>query len=299
MGIKIYDIASGKFAEEPVCAEGLMRFLYGTVPGRMAVWAMFKRAFFSRAFGIWADSKISARGIEKFVLKYGINMDESLRPISAFKCWNDFFTRELLPGARPTAEPGDGEVLSFPCDGRHLLVESVGSRDFFYAKGQRFELGGFLGDAKLAERFDGGPMLISRLSPLDYHRYCYPVGGQLCARKRVSGGLCSVSSIALKERLAILWENKRVLELIDSPVFGMCAFVQIGATNVGTIVNFGELGDRAERGAQAGLFKFGGSCIVTLFERGTRVRFDENLARMSARGIECYARSNSFLGRKA
>ena len=47
--------------------------------------------------------------------------------------------------------------------------------------------------------------------------------------------------------------------MIESPTLGMCAFVEIGATNVGSIINFDKVGALAVRGAQAGMFKFGGS----------------------------------------
>lgn len=296
MGIKIYNIHSRREESEQVCAETFMRFLYGNVFGKVCVWSLFKRAFFSRAFGLWADSKRSARAIEKFVSDKNINMNESLLPIPAFKCWNDFFTRELLESARPLALQGDENALSFPSDGRHLLVENIDEANSFYAKNQFFNLADFLGDEKLARRFQGGAMLISRLSPLDYHRFHYPFGGEIVARKIIRGSLSSVSTIALKKNLSILWRNKRVLTLIDSPILGVCAFVEIGATNVGSIINFGRLGEFVSRGAQAGFFKFGGSCVVTLIPRGAKIDFDKTLIEMSSKNIECYARANSLLG---
>lgn len=295
MGIKIYNLERSQFEEEPVCAEAFMRFLYrGGFLGRASVSAVFARAFFSKIFGLWADSKISARAIGKFVSDKKINMAESLLSADAFKCWNDFFTRELVPSARPIAEQGNGRAISFPSDGRHLLIRNIGENTSFYAKNSFFSLADFLCDEKLAELFYGGDMLISRLSPLDYHRFHFPFDCEILARKEIKGVLESVSTIALKEKLSILWRNKRVLNILENPLLGRCAFVEIGATNVGTIVNFSKIGSRNSRGTQAGMFKFGGSCVVTLIPRGVQLQYNKTLLEMSAKGIESYAKVNSL-----
>jgi len=296
MSLKIYDIEAGKFAEEKICAESFMRFLYRNPLGAAALCGVFKRAFFSRACGVWANSKASRKAIVKFAADNGIDLSESRNPPVSFRCFNDFFTRELRSDARPLAEGENPRAVSFPSDGRHLLLENVSEADVFYAKGQRFNLAKFLGDAKLAERFSGGAMLISRLSPLDYHRFHFPVSGEIAARKTINGDLFSVSPIALAPRLSILWENKRILNIIGSREFGMCAFVEIGATNVGTIINLAEIGSRAERGAQAGYFKLGASCVATLFESSAKIDWNAELVRMSRDGIECYARANTLAG---
>ena len=120
-------------------------------------------------------------------------------------------------------------------------------------------------------------MLISRLSPMDYHRFHYPVSGEIAARRNVRGMLYSVSPIALAKKLSILWENRRVLNLIETDGMGLCAFAEIGATNVGTIVNFDGVSARVKRGAEAGLFHFGGSCVATIFERNARIDWNPRL----------------------
>ena len=207
MGIKIYNLEKEKFEEEKVCAEGLMRLLYEKRIGSFMVWVLFKRAFFSRLCGLWADSRRSAKAVFKFIEDNGINTDEMLYAPSNFKTFNEFFTRALADGARPLADCD----VSFPADGRHLLVKNASESDVFFIKGRRFDLSGFLGDAALAERFRGADMLISRLCPADYHRFHYPVSGEIAARKEISGALFSVSPIALVPRLSVLWENKRIL----------------------------------------------------------------------------------------
>ena len=128
MGIKIYDIERAEYAEEKVCAEGSMRFMYGNPVGRAATSLVFKRAFFSRMCGAWADSRASLKSAEKFARENGINMDESLLPFSAFKTFNDFFTRELKASARPVG--GGAKTVSFPSDG--LGGYTIDQRDDTY-----------------------------------------------------------------------------------------------------------------------------------------------------------------------
>jgi phosphatidylserine decarboxylase len=71
--------------------------------------------------------------------------------------------------------------------------------------------------------------------------------------------------------------------------------IEVGATNVGSIKQT-HVPDRAVRkGEEKGLFKFGGSCVITLFQRG-RIRFDADLVAQSAQCIETYARMGDRLG---
>ena len=295
MGIKIFDISLNKFFEERVPAEAFMRFLYGNPAGRFALWLMFKRAAFSKICGAWAASARSKKAVLPFVEKYGIDTSEMACPPAEFACFNDFFTRPLKPGARAPENAGDGRTVSFPSDGRHLLIENVSAADSFYAKGQRFDMPSFFGDKKLAESFGAADMLISRLAPVDYHRFHFPVSGIIAARRAISGALYSVSPIALVRRLRVLWENRRVLNIIENQELGFCAFVEIGATNVGSIVNFAEVGDYVERGDTAGYFNFGGSCVVSIFPRG-KIAWNSTLREMSRAGVECYARAGRAAG---
>lgn len=297
MSLKIYNISKGELEEEKVCAEKLMRFLYGGKMGEAALWLLISRGIFSKACGLWADSKISRKAVERFIRENEIETSEMLKEPGEYNTFNEFFTRALKSGARKIELSGEKNVVSFPSDGRHLLVRGIGENDSFYAKGQRFNLGKFLGDAALAERYVGGDMLISRLSPMDYHRFHYPVSGEICARRVVAGKLYSVSPIALVKRLSIIWENKRVVNLLETEEMGVCAFVEIGATNVGTIVNFDKVSARVDRGAEAGMFRFGGSCVVSIFERGANIKWRKELEEKSLENIESYARVGEFAGR--
>jgi len=93
----------------------------------------------------------------------------------------------------------------------------------------------------------------------------------------------------------VLVENKRVITLIDSPVFGPVAMIEVGATNVGSIQQSFVPGRAVEKGEEKGFFSYGGSCVITLFGAG-RLRFDSDVVEQSHGCMETYARMGDRLG---
>jgi phosphatidylserine decarboxylase len=280
---------------EQVYGGDWLRWTYQTSLGRLSLSLAVKRAFVSRYYGWKMSLRSSANRVLPFIVNYDLDVDEFAKKPLTFKSFNDFFYRALKSGARPIT-PGE-RVAVLPADGRHLAFQNVDATDGFYAKGQKFSLESFLDDKALAAEFAGGSLLISRLCPVDYHRFHFPVSGQPGEPRLINGWLYSVSPIALRQNLAYLWENKRMITLVESPEFGRVAVCEIGATMVGSIFQTFTRGRAAVKGEEKGLFKFGGSCVITLFQRG-RIKFDEDLVRKSAEGLEVYARMGDRLGER-
>lgn len=293
MAVKIFNPETGKTEKEDVCQEKFLEFLYGNPIGSLLLWSVFKRKFFSALTGLWANLPISRKAAINFIKDHSIRMSDFRKKPEEFKNFNDFFTREIKPEVRPLSNGAND--ISFPADARNLAIENISKSEVFFAKNQKFKLESFFKCKELAARFENGSMLISRLCPLDYHRFHYPVSGRLVARREIGGFLYSVNPIALSKNLNYLSENKRMLNLIELESGKMCAVVQIGATNVGSIVNFDKVGDKVLRGNVMGMFKFGGSCIVTIFEKGA-AKFDETLIKLSKEPIECLSKANSKSG---
>lgn len=287
--------ATRQIETEAVYGEKWLRWTYETAPGRLALGLVVRRALLSRYWGWKMSQASSARRVLPFIVDYGLNVDEFAKSPFVFKSFNDFFYRALKPAARPIAAPPDERVAVLPADGRHLAFQDVDAAAGFYAKGQRFDLAAFLGDAELARSYAGGSLLISRLCPVDYHRFHFPVAGTPAEPRLVNGWLYSVSPIALRRNLAYLWENKRAVTLVDSPAFGRVAVCEIGATMVGSIVQTHIAGRPVAKGEEKGLFKFGGSCVVTIFPPG-RIKFDADLVESSANQVEVYAKMGERLG---
>jgi phosphatidylserine decarboxylase len=292
--IRYFDRYTRTVKTEKVYGEKWLRFAYENPVGRLAVWLFIRRRLFSMYYGRKMSARESDINIYKFIADYDVDVSEFSKSAFDFMTFNQFFTRTLKPEARPIA-PGL-DVAVFPADGRHLAFPDVNKAAGFYVKGATFTLAELLGDPALAARFNGGSMLISRLCPSDYHRFHFPVAGIPGEARLVGGWLYSVNPIALRRNIRYLVLNKRFVTLIEAPEFGTVAMVEVGATNVGSIVNGFLPGRAVVKGEEKGLFAFGGSCVITLFQAG-RIRFDEDIVAQSALCVETYARMGDSLGK--
>ena len=289
--IRYFNRHSGKAETEQVYGEASLRWIYGNPLGKLSLHALVKRHAFSRWYGARMSKPESAGRINPFIERYGLDPGEFADPSSSFRSFNEFFYRKLKPTARPIAESS----IVFPADGRHLGFPDISKIDSFFVKGQTFDLPALLGDAALAEKFAKGTLVLSRLCPVDYHRFHFPAAGIPSETKTIPGPLFSVSPIALAQKLAYLWTNERTLTRLETERFGTVLILEIGATCVGSINQTYTPCRPVEKGAEKGYFAFGGSSTITIFEPG-KVKLAEDLLENSARQTELYARIGSAMG---
>ncbi|TLD71632.1 phosphatidylserine decarboxylase [Phragmitibacter flavus] len=285
--IVFFDRYKQQLETEVVYGEGFLRWAYEHAVGRVATQVLVKRACFSQWYG-WRMNQAKSRGlIAPFIERYGIDVGEMKRSPGEFEHFNAFFARELNAGARPVDAASDAVV--FPADGRHFVIPDIAENDGIFVKGTRFNLLELLGDKTLAKRFAHGSMLISRLCPVDYHRFHFPWEGIPGEPRLIGGDLYSVSPIALRRRQSLLWENKRYVTRLQTDLLGEVLLLDVGATCVGTVVSTFEPGKHVVKGDEKGYFLFGGSCVITIFEPG-RVVFEADLLEQSSQRKEVYAR---------
>ena len=285
--IRFFNRASGELETEAVYGEGFLRWTYENPLGKLSLEAMVKRAGFSRWYGWRMNKPTSTSKVLPFIEQYGLDPAEFADPPESFGSFNEFFYRKLNPSARPIADEED--VVVFPADGRHFAFPNISAMDSFYVKGQRFELGSFLQDPELTERYTGGTLLFSRLCPVDYHRFHFPVGGTPSELRLIQGALYSVNPLALRQRLAYLWENKRAITAIQTSRFGQVLMCPIGATCVGSIKSTYKPDALIQKGDEMGYFEFGGSSTILLFEPNT-ITLSEDLVEWTSKGTELYAK---------
>lgn len=290
--ISFFNRYTGQVEQEVIYGEKWLRWTYETAPGRLFL-NLARRPFVSRLYGRAMDKPASKARIEPFIRQYGVDETEFQREADSFGSFNEFFYRRLKPECRPIA-PGEN-VACFPADGRHYGYQDLSQVPGFIAKGQRFDLRQFLDDDELARRYADGTAVISRLCPVDYHRYHFPCAGVPGEPRRINGWLYSVNPIALRRNVRYLIDNKRGYCLIESPAFGTVLYAEIGATFVGSMVNTYLPGRALEKGAEKGYFKFGGSCTILLFEKD-RIRLDADLVENTSNFLETYARMGDRLG---
>lgn len=294
MKIEYIERKTGELCVEKVYGAKALLFLYSN-GGWQRLLAHFLRPLlahfhlFSAFYGFLQKLPSSRKKIAPFIAEYGVDPSEFAS--ADFRSFNDFFIRKLKPEKRPLIRGDDR--LALPADGRYLVYPRF---EKFCVKGQMFDLPEFLGSSVLARRFIDGSLVIARLCPSDYHRFHFPCSGIPSRAKRIEGPLFSVNPIALKRRLSILSENKRMVTEIDTDAFGTLLYVEVGATSVGTIRQTFTPELRVAKGEEKGYFEFGGSCLVLLFEKG-RVQFDADLIANTERGLETRANFGESLGK--
>jgi phosphatidylserine decarboxylase len=292
-GPEYYNRYTGRIEHESVYGEAWLDWAYNSRLGRLTVELAAKRLWFSRWYGWRMSRRSSAKKIVPFIQKYGLDIAEMQLPPDHFATFNDFFYRRLKPEARPIH--ADADTVVFPADGRHLGFANVTATDQFYAKGQRMSLAKLLDDPVWVQRYTGGSLVISRLCPVDYHRFHYPAEGVPGDTRLINGDLYSVNPVCLRNRLSALWENKRALTSLHTERFGQVLCLEIGATCVGSIIQTHVPGQYTPKGGEKGYFAFGGSMCMTLFEPGA-VTLAEDLLEHSAAGRELYAHMGDRLG---
>ena len=291
-GITFYNRYTGQMEQEKVLGEKSLRWVYGTTLGRVSLHVLVKRAIFSRLLGAMKNSRRSAAGLANFVREYNINMDEVARPLEDYTCFNDFFYRKLKPGARPICE---GNTVALPADGRHSGWQNAAEMTGAFVKGQKFDLPALLGSPELAEKYAQGTVVLSRLCPVDYHRFHFVAEGTPEAPVRIPGPLASVSPYCLRHKLSWLWTNKRELTVLHTPHLGDVLHLAVGATGVGAIFQTYRPGQPVQKGEEQGYFAFGGSTIMTFFEPG-RVQLADDILQNTENCVETFARQGDVLG---
>ncbi|KAL8061046.1 hypothetical protein ABFX02_02G063200 [Erythranthe guttata] len=244
------------------------------------------------------DTAESAKNIPKFIesFKDQLNMSEVKYPLENFKTFNEFFIRELKPGARPIASPECDDVAVCGADSRLTAFESASDSIRFWIKGRKFSIKGLLGTEVCSDAFINGSLVIFRLAPQDYHRFHVPVSGIIEKFVEIPGYLYTVNPIAVNSKYCnVFTENKRVVSVISTEEFGKVAFVAIGATMVGSITFTKKEGDYVKKGDEFGYFSFGGSTVICVFEKDT-IKIDDDLLENSSRALETLVSMGMKLG---
>ncbi len=277
--IRYYERESGQIKTEKIAGEKWLVWLYYNPVGEATLWALAKRKVVSSIYGNRMDRTSSAKKIQPFIADFDIDMNVVRDQV--FINFNEFFTRKLKDDARPV-DTGSAIVVS-PADGKILAYADI-SNSSFIIKGYRFDVSSFLDNADLAQKYNDGALLIFRLAPPDYHRFHFPVSGNISPIKKIDGDYYSVNPLALRKKAEIFCLNKREYSILSNPLFGEVVMAEVGATMVGSIVQTFS-GNYVNKGEEKGYFKFGGSTIVLLFEK-SKIHIDEDLLLNTANGYE-------------
>jgi len=287
--IQYYERESGQIKTEKVAGEKWLVWLYYNPIGEATLWALAKRKLVSTIYGNMMDRTYSAKKIHPFIEDFDIDM--SIAQEQEFKNFNDFFTRKLKDDARPINTSTN--IVVSPADGKILAYADISNSDFII-KGFRFDVSSFLDNPDLAQKYHDGALLIIRLAPVDYHRFHFPVSGNVSPNKKIEGDYYSVNPFALRKKAEIFCLNKREYTILSNPLFGDVIMAEVGATMVGSIEQTFK-GSSVNKDEEKGYFKFGGSTVVLLFEKG-KIHIDEDLLINTSKGYETTVKMGERIG---
>lgn len=289
--IKFFNRVTGRPEIEKVYGDWFINFLYCSVAGRR-VGGIFTNKYFSRLYGSLQDLPTSGRKVRPFIEKFNINIDE-YEPGSlpaqdtrdSYRTFNEFFIRKFKMGARPfVSEPNRMPALA---EARYVGFDAIDEKRLYPVKGHYLLAKDLIGNDQVAKIFEGGPLVIARLCPVDYHRYHYPDNGKVLDHFPVPGAYDSVNPLALKYKNQIFIQNERYVSILQTENFGRLAYIEVGAICVGKIVQSHPWKKPFARGEEKGYFLFGGSTVILLGEKG-KWKPSSDITTNTANGIETY-----------
>lgn len=292
MKIEYFDRESKETKTEKVYGEKFVEWLYQSSLGKGIAPVLVGKTV-SQLYGVYQDTQMSASKVAPFVEKFDINLSEyTPNQAHEFRSFNDFFIRRFRDGVRNFPEE-KGQMGAF-CEARYFGYESFDDEATIPVKGHQLRPLDLLGRRKWSPYFEGGPLVIARLCPVDYHRYHFPDKGEVLESYPVHGKYHSVNPLALKSRPDIFITNERHVSILQTENFGKLAYIEVGAICVGKIVQSYK-GSEFERGQEKGYFLFGGSTVIVLGEPG-RWRPSEDILQYTKNGKETYIKLGDTLG---
>lgn len=286
--LPVWDRRSGKLFKEWMDDH---KATYESQPRRSITQWIKSQPLYDRLDASYRNTRWSAREIEPFIRKYHIDMSE-FEPVE-YRSFAEFFDRRFRPGVRkfPTAP---GEMGAF-AEARYFAWDRLAAEQHFPIKGYSLSAEHILGNAERAQPFIGGPALLVRLAPVDYHRVHYCDDGTTSDHDRLGRRLWTVNQHALKNKQDILFSNERNINILETRQFGRLAFVEVGALSVGRIVQTHPLDRPFQRGQEKSVFCFGGSAIVVFGEPGSWRPCDD-LVGHTSEGVETFVRLGETIG---
>lgn len=270
--IQYFNRSENKIEIEKVYGDFFVKLLYQSSASSVLS-PIFANKLLSKAYGVIQNGMMTQLKVPKFVKNFDIDLTQ-YEPGSvkvddqklSYKNFNEFFIRKFKMGKRTFIQ--DNEVLPAPCEARYFGYESIDESVSVPVKGSYLRADSLLGDIEKAAPFIGGPLVIARLCPVDYHRYHYPDAGKTIEAYPIHGDFHSVNPVALKNKPDIFIANERRVAILETQNFGKLAYIEVGAAMVGKIVQSHDESKSFRRGQEKGYFLFGGSTVIILGEKG-------------------------------
>lgn len=263
--------------------------LYKTHLGRVFLKILIQ-PWFTKLSGTIMNSKVSNIITKKLIKKYNINQEEYEK--QKFTSYNDFFIRKKKEKYL-NIDKNKNHLIS-PADSK-LTVYDIKENSMFKIKDSYYSINELLNGDPISEQYKNGKILIFRLEPTDYHRYCYIDDGTKNENKYIKGIFHTVKNIALK-KYNIYKKNAREYTTLDTKNFGKVIQIEVGALIVGRIKNHHEE-YQYKKGEEKGYFEFNGSTIALIFKKN-KIEIDPDIKENSKKHIETIVKYGEKIGTK-
>jgi phosphatidylserine decarboxylase len=219
-------------------------------------------------------------------------------PHWGFTDWNNFFARPFATPKkfdyyRPMPNPDPADLIISPADSRvYGIATNVSELDTFWLKGHRYSLKHLLNGDKGGDRhkpYIGGTVYQAYLLPSDYHRWTMPFTGTIKEIVTIPGTYFALSNAlvdaAQPDEFASLVEGLPYLSTVsarkiavieaDNKKIGTVCFIPVGLQEISSVKFFHpeDQPTRVEKGEELGMFQFGGSTVVMVFEPKVNIKW--------------------------
>ena len=97
--ILVHNRYTCELEEEKVYGDKWLKFIYNNPLGKLCLWALVKRVWFSKWYGWRMNQKTSVSRIQPFIENFNLDPNDFEDDIKSFESFNDFFYRKLTKRA--------------------------------------------------------------------------------------------------------------------------------------------------------------------------------------------------------
>lgn len=217
----------------------------------------------------------------------GYTPNRNAKAVEVVKHGDDHFERIKITYISLGSDTDDTKTGDYPgntsttSQSNSKEVEHVPLKNKFWIKGQPYSLLDLLHNDPWTSKFEGGTIYQAFLSALSYHRWNSPVSGKIVKAYHINGSYYGealsqgfenpngADPVAANDSQAFLTSTAtRAVIFIqaDNPKIGLMCFVAVGMGDVSNNEITVRIGQHVKKGEQLGMFHFGGSTHVLLFQ---------------------------------
>lgn len=267
----------------------LLHFLYFSSLGKLCL-SLIRTRLFSACMGLFFRAHWSRILIPFLVKKYHIDISTYDVPQVWCESVQDFFIRKSKTDCRTFSLVNN--ILCSPVDGCLEVTHNISQKCPCMVKWISTDLKKLFGP-DIAD-FSDGVLLFFRLRFSDYHRFHFFDNGTVLSSQSRDGLLYSVDNSVLKTGLWL--ENKSHLMRLETENFGDVLWLEVGATNVGSITNHIWVGGMFHRWDEKWYFWLGGSAVLILFQKN-KISIADDIVTMSKQWIETEVVTGESIGK--